>query len=252
MTQKVPLSVYQFQVELGDIEANLRKVEGIKPLLPKGGLLLLPEMFCCGFDYPNMESLAKRSPEVVKFLKDLSGETQGVVVGTLPLEENGKIYNTAVVFDKGKPVAKRGKIELFPLYKEPLHFSPAPKEENRVIETSVGKIGIVICFEVRFNEYTNRLRREGVEIILVPAMWGIERREHFKVLTRARAVETQSFLVAANSWGKTGKTTFGGASGIYSPWGEILGYIEDGEGLVTTFVDLSEVERVRKKLPVRL
>ena len=251
MTSKVPLSIYQFQVVLGNIEANLQKVERIKHILPKGGLLLLPEMFCCGFDYPNMEKLAKRAPEVVQFLKDLSEETRGVVVGTIPLEENGKIFNTAVVFDRGKLVAKRGKIELFPLYKEPQYFSPAPREENRVIETSVGRIGIVICFEVRFNEYTNQLRREGAEIILVPAMWGIERREHFKVLTRARAVETQSFLLAANSWGKTGKTTFGGASGIYSPWGEVLGYIEDGEGLVTSFVDLSEVDRVRKKLPVR-
>jgi len=246
------LSTYQFTVELGNISKNLEKIERVKDLIPKGGIFLLPEMFCCGFDYPNMEKLAKQSDTVLGFLKELSEHSAGVVVGTLPLEEKGKIYNTAVVFDRGKLVAKRGKIELFPVYKETEYFSPAPEGENRVIETSAGKIGIVICFEVRFNKYTNQLRREGVEVILVPAMWGIERREHFKVLTRARAVETQSFLISSNGWGKTGKTTFGGSSGIYSPWGEVLGYIEDGEGIVSTLVDLSEVERIRKKIPVRL
>jgi predicted amidohydrolase len=83
-------------------------------------------------------------------------------------------------------------------------------------------------------------------------MWGIERREHFKVLTRARAVETQSFLMASNAWGKTGRTTFGGASGIYSPWGEVLAFSEDGESFLTAKVDLSEVDRVRERIPVKL
>jgi len=251
MTPRVPLSVYQFQVELGNVEANLRKVERIKPLLPKGGLLLLPEMFCCGFDYPNMEKLASETPKVLEFLKNLSEEKENVVVGTVPLKREGKIYNTAVVFDGGKLLATRGKIELFPVYKENEYFAPAPSEENRAVETSVGRIGIVICFELRFAKYFWELRREGADIILVPAMWGIERREHFKALTRARAVEVQSFLMASNGWGKSGKTTFGGASGIYSPWGEVLGYIEDGEGLITTFADLSEVERVRRKIPLK-
>jgi predicted amidohydrolase len=246
------LSVFQFRVELGNIEANLKKVEGVKGLIPKGGLLLLPEMFCCGFDYPNMERLAQASAEVLDFLSRISKEREAVIVGTLPLKEGNRIYNTAVVFDKGRLIAKRGKIELFPLYKEPQYFSPADEGENRVIETSAGKIGIVICFEVRFNRFTNTLRREGVQIILVPAMWGIERREHFKVLTRARAVETQSFLIASNAWGKTGKTSFGGASGIYSPWGEVLAFSEDGESFLTVRADLTEVERVRKKIPVEL
>jgi len=246
------LSVFQFRVELGNIEANLKKVEEIKELIPKGGLLLLPEMFCCGFDYPNMEKLAQASAEVLDFLSQLSQEREATIVGTLPLKREGKIYNTAVVFDRGRLIAQRGKIELFPLYKEPQYFSPADEGENGVIETSAGKIGIVICFEVRFNRFTNTLRREGVQIILVPAMWGIERREHFKVLTRARAVETQSFLMASNAWGKTGRTTFGGASGIYSPWGEVLAFSEDGESFLTAKVDLSEVDRVRKKIPVKL
>ncbi|RTZ69120.1 MAG: hypothetical protein DSZ30_03090 [Aquificaceae bacterium] len=245
------LSVFQFQVELGNISANLKKVEEIKSLIPEGGLLLLPEMFCCGFDYPNMEKLAQASQEVLDFLSTLSKERKAVIVGTLPLKEGNKLYNTAVVFDSGKLIAKRGKIELFPLYKEPQYFSPTEESDNRVIETTAGKIGIVICFEVRFNRFTNSLRREGVQIILVPAMWGIERREHFKVLTRARAIETQSFLIASNSWGKTGKNTFGGASGIYSPWGEILAFAEGGESFLTAKIDLEEVERVRNKIPVR-
>ena len=247
---EVFLSSLQLQIEEGDIERNLQKVEYWSKFVPKGGILLLPEMFCCGFDFDHLKEFTKQSDLILDFLKELSTTLEGVVVGTLPVEVEGKIYNTAFVFDKGKLVAKRGKIKLFPLYKEPKFFNPAPEEDNRVIETSLGRLGIVICFEIRFNQITNKLRREGVEIVLVPAMWGIERREHFKVLTRARAVETQSFLIASNGWGKSGKTFFGGSSGIYSPWGEILAYKEDGEGLIFAKVDLSEVQRVRKKLPV--
>jgi len=247
---EVFLSALQLQIEEGDIESNLQKVEYWSQFAPKGGILLLPEMFCCGFDFNRLRELSQKANLVLEFLKSLSHQLEGVVVGTLPLEKGNGIYNTAVVFDKGKLVAQRGKIKLFPLYKEPKFFKPAPEEDNRVIETSLGRLGIVICFEIRFNSITNKLRKEGAEVLLVPAMWGIERREHFKVLTRARAVETQSFLIASNGWGQVGKTFFGGSSGIYSPWGEILAYKEDGEGLIFAKVDLSEVRRVRKKLPV--
>jgi omega-amidase len=249
--QTVTVTFFQYNVSLGNIEENLKKVEKIAPLLPEGGLFVLPEMFCCGFDYPNMENLAKQYPRILEFVKAISQNKKNVIVGTAPKEVKGKLFNTAFVVDNGNLIAERGKIELFPIYREGEVFTSAPEEENRVIETSVGKLGILICFEVRFNKYSNKLRREGVEVLIVPAMWGIERREHFKVLTRARAVENQSFLVAVNSYGKTGKTFFGGASGVYSPWGEVLTYSEDGESLNTIYIDLEEVKKVRKKLPIK-
>jgi len=248
----VPVTFYQFNVVFGKIEENLKKLEKIIPHIPKGGLFALPEMFCCGFDYQNMKKLASKSQTVLDFLRNLSKTTQGVVVATIPLEKEGKLYNTAVVFDRGTLAGTRGKIELFPIYKETQYFAPAPEEDNRVFQTSVGKVGIVICFEVRFNKYTNLLRKEGAEILIIPAMWGIERRVHFKTLTHARAVETQSFVVAVNAWGQTAKTFFGGASAVYGPWGEILTYAEDGESLATAWVDVNEVHRVRKKIPINL
>jgi len=247
----IPITFFQYNVVLGNLEDNLKKVKSIEALLPDGGLFVLPEMFCCGFDYPNMVQLAKEYDRVVDFIKDISQKRGNVIVGTAPKWEGGKIFNTAFVVDQGELLAERGKIELFPIYKEGEVFSPAPEETNRVIETSVGKLGILICFEIRFNKYSNQLRKEGAEVLIVPAMWGVERREHFKVLTRARAVETQCFLVAVNSYGKTGRTFFGGASGVYSPWGEILAYTEDGETLSTVYVDLTKVRVVRNKLPVK-
>ncbi|GEM_PF-452711 len=250
----VSLSFFQYTVLLGNIEVNLQKVEKIKNRIPKGGLFVLPEMFCCGFDYENLPRLAKKSNLVLDFLKELSLQRESVVIATLPIEEEGKVFNTAVVFDNGKFLCKRRKIALFPLFKETKYFSPGREEENIVFQTSVGKIGIVICFEIRINRFTNKLRRQGVEIIVVPAMWPIQRREHFKILTHARAIETQSFLVAANGWGKDPKdqTFFGGASGIYGPWGETLAYTADGETISSVEVDLREVQKVRKKLPVEL
>ncbi len=225
----------------------MEKVLGFLNLL-EDALVVLPEMFLCGFDYERLKEHAKACLEVVDELREVSKKRKLTLIGTYPEEREGRLYNTAFVISDGKLLGKRDKIKLFPIYKEGEHFSSG--EENPVVETRHGKVGILICFELRFASLGWELRKRGAEIIAVPSMWGAKRKEHLRILSRARAVELQSFLLLSNAWGETGGEDYAGCSAIYDPWGEVLSFSESGETLLLTQGDLKKVQAVRRLIPV--
>ncbi|RLJ69862.1 putative amidohydrolase [Hydrogenivirga caldilitoris] len=233
-----------------DPEKNLQRVISYAENLPENTLLLLPEMFFCGFDYERLEDFASMTPEVLKLLQRLSEEKGFMLCGTLPERTGEGIRNTAFLIDGGKVIGKRSKMKLFPIFDEHRYFIPG--EENPVFETRAGRIGILICFELRFTDMVLELRKKGVEILLVPAQWGYARREHLRILSQARAVELQSYVVVSDTWGEHAGTRYAGQSGIYSPWGEVLVYSEKGDVLLRVEADLAEVHRVREVLPVSM
>jgi len=149
--------------------------------------------------------------------------------------------------EKGKIIGIRHKIKLFPLYEEPKHFTPGI--ENTVFESYKAKLGILICFELRFPELSQSLR--DADILIVPSMWGEKRKEHLKALSRARAIENQSFLMLSNAWGRVGEEEYAGHSAIYSPWGEVLAFSEKGDSILQVSVEKEQVRRVRKYIPLR-
>ncbi len=243
----IKCAVLQWRIVFGKVEENKRKLLSfIEPL--EDALVVLPEMFLCGFDYESLREHAKSCKEVLEELKELSQSKKLTLVGTYPEERSGKFYNTAFVISDGKLVGKRDKIKLFPIYKEGEYFCAG--EGNPVFETRHGRLGILICFELRFASLGWELRKKNVEIIAVPSMWGVKRKDHLKVLSRARAVELQSFLMLSNAWGETGGEDYAGCSAIYDPWGEILSFSESGECLLLIQADTKKVEMVRRVIPV--
>ena len=109
---------------------------------------------------------------------------------------------------------------------------------------------MTICYDLRFPELFRRYALDHARIILVPAEWPHPRREHWRTLLRARAIENQCFIAACNRVGTTGANTFFGASAVIDPWGEAL--MEGGEAamLLTVTVDLGLVDTVRQRIPV--
>ena len=239
---------FQFNVELGKPENNLRKVLKALESCDDGSLVALPEMFMCGFDYERIKEHAKATPWILQEIAKVSKEKSLTVIGTYPMLEEGLLYNTAVVMCNGTVLGKRNKIELFPIYDEPKHFSAG--RENPVFEVDNLRIGILICFELRFCYLSTQLRKKGAQLIVVPSMWGAKRKEHLKVLSQARAIETQSYLVLSNACGKTGDEEYAGSSAIYDPWGRTLAYAQQDELLISANIDLKEVEKVRKYIPM--
>ncbi len=239
------MKVYSLQINLepGNVESNVEKVFSYIKDIDKNSLVLLPEMFSCGFDNDNLEKHVKKTPEIYNLLKEFSKEKNCVISGTLPEKSKGNIYNKAFVIDNGDIIHKQAKVKLFKPTGEDRYFKAGKNID--VVESSSGNLGIMICFELRFPNISYTLRKKGVEIILVPAQWGKPRKEHFEVLSKARAIENQSFLVSSNTVGKIGDLDYAGSSGIYSPWGETLAFLDNEEGLIEADINLNEIYRVR-------
>ncbi|WP_457639336.1 nitrilase-related carbon-nitrogen hydrolase [Persephonella sp.] len=246
------MQVYSLQVnlELGKVEKNLEKIFSHIKNVEKGSLVLLPEMFSCGFDNDNLETHVKETPEIYKALKKFSHEKHLVISGTLPEKSRGKIYNKAFIIDNGEVVYKQPKVKLFRPTGEHRYYTPGKTFD--VAESSNGNLGIMVCFELRFPNISYTLRKKGVEIILVPSQWGKPRKKHLEVLAQARAIEDQCFVVVSNTTGKIGEIEYAGSSGIYGPWGETLAFIDEKEGLIQADINLNDVYRVRKKIKMEL
>ncbi len=243
------LYTIQSNLKLGDVEGN---IETIYSYLREAqdGIALIPEMFSCGFDNENLKKHAQKTKQIKKQLEQISLENNLVMGGTLPeiRREHELVYNVGFIIDKGKLIYERGKNKLFRFRDEHKYFAQG-KDNFNVVESSFGKLGLIICFELRFPEISNELKKKGVEIIIVPAQWGEARTDHFRTLLKARAIETQSFIMSSDTVGMI-DIKYAGHSSIYDPWGKELICAGDNEGIYSTDVKLSEVYKARKTMPM--
>jgi len=240
----------QFNISLGYIDANLDVATAALRRVAQNNcrLAVLPEMWSCGYDYRNMAELARETPRVLEELQEECRRLEIVTVGSLPEFDNGTVYNTAYVIDKGELVGSYRKLHLFSTMREDQFLGAG--EKSLVAETSVGKLGIAICYDLRFPELFRKLALEGAKIICLPAEWPKPRHEHWKTLLRARAIENQLFVIAANCCGIQGKLDFFGLSQLISPLGNVLQIAEEkNTELVATF-DFSEMADYRKKINI--
>jgi len=248
--KQLTCAAIQFNITLGNVDANLdTATSALQQVAQKGAqLAVFPEMWSCGYDYRNMRAVANETPRVLQEIKNECSRLKMVTVGSLPEFDNGVIYNTAYVIDKGKIVGSYRKLHLFSTMREDQFLGSG--NQSLVVETSVGRLGIAICYDLRFPELFRKLAIEGAEIICIPAEWPKPRQEHWKTLLRARAIENQLFIIAANCCGIQGKLDFTGFSQLISPLGNILEIAaEENIELVAQF-DFSEMEQYRKKIDI--
>ncbi len=246
--KQLTCAAIQFNISLGYIDANLDKATAALHRTAERGakLVVLPEMWSCGYDYRNLAELAKETPRVLDVIQKKCQQLQLVSVGSLPELENGTIYNTAYVIDKGELVGYYRKLHLFSTMQEDRFLGAGDKA--LVAETSVGRLGIAICYDLRFPELFRKLALEGAEIICIPAEWPKPRQEHWKTLLRARAIENQQFVIAANCCGVQGKLDFFGLSQLISPLGNILQIAEESDTELVADFDFSEMEKYRAQI----
>lgn len=243
-------SALQFNLTVGDITHNTEKgFAAMRRAAEEGAqLAVLPEMWSCGYDYPNLAVLAAETPQVIDRWQEVSHETDLVCVGSLPELAGENIYNTAYVIDRGQVVASYRKLHLFSTMKEDRYL--AAGNQSLVAETSVGRLGIATCYDLRFPELFRKLALEGAEIICLPAEWPKPRQEHWDCLLRARAIENQLFVVAANCCGVQGKLDFFGHSQLISPLGNLLALAEEEDIELVAKFDFSEMETYRAQINI--
>lgn len=168
-----------------------------------------------------------------------------------------KVFNTSLVFaDDGQIKAKYRKIHLFEIHNEQgKELSEADYQaygsEIVAVETPWFKLGLSICFDLRFPELYRQLAKQGAQVMAVPSAFLLKTgRDHWEVLLRARAIETQSYIIAPNCLGASVTGVEGyGRSMIIDPWGQIMAQASDREGLILADLDFDYLDRVRKRVP---
>ncbi len=243
-------AIIQFDIRRGDVERNLRIAKRRIATLAKEGtrLVLLPEMWSTGFANERLKELSETTPRVLEDLSRVARKQRLTIIGSLPEKRGGKVYNTAYVVDRDGSVAGTyRKVHLFSLTGENRYFEPGRKAV--VSKTSLGLIGLIICYDLRFPELCRSIALRGATIVGVMAQWPAERVAHWEVLLRARAVENQLFVLGANRCGRDGDLVYAGHSRIISPDGEIMARGGKGTATLSATIDLRVVERTRKHIP---
>ena len=200
-------------VTTADYAKNLERLLSLMQESQKGSLIVAPEVCLSGFDYDNFEAAAEFSATAKEALLEAS-EAKSIVVSMIEKRE-GEFFNMLYVFHKGKIVHQRAKVKLFVFGGEHNYFTAGEESDIALFEIEGVKIGVLICFELRFKHLWKQL--EGADIIVVPSWWGVLRSEHFKVLTQALAIMNQCYVVASDSLNEECSKM----SAIITPQGEV-------------------------------
>ncbi len=240
----------QFPIDMGAVERNARRAFALLREASKRGaaLCVLPEMWSTGFSYDNLRALCGTTPGLLRELCRFAADRRVVIVGSLPERSGRAVYNTLYVIDStGAITGEYRKTHLFSPSGEHLHFRRGTAAS--VAHTSVGTIGPQICYDLRFPELSRKYYLEGANLFCVSAQWPAVRKAHWDLLTVARAVENQLFVVASNAVGRSGEFRYSGGSAILSPWGERLAQGGEEEGLVIAKIDPAGVDEARRRIP---
>lgn len=249
----------QLQTNLDDAAQRLAEAAD------KGArLAVLPENFAfLGAQEKDKLALAESfgQGKIQDFLAE-QAQKQGLwlVGGTIPLKspDARKVYASCLTFNpQGHCVGRYDKIHLFDVelpnsgekYEESATILPG--DSSLVLDTPFGRLGIIICYDLRFPELTRLLLSQGMEILALPAAFtAITGKAHWDILVRARAIENLCYVVAAAQGGYhvSGRSTYG-HSMIVDPWGNVLAQHPNGGGVITAKCELAFLTQTRQHFP---
>lgn len=225
-------------------------------------LVMLPEMFCCPYETPEFPKRAEAEGGAWHQMCSRLSAVNSVYLaaGSMPEidPETGKIYNTAYVFDRnGKQIAKHRKMHLFDIdvnggqrFKESDTLSAG--DRVTVFDTDFGKVGICICYDIRFPELTRLMALQGAQMILVPAAFNLTTGPaHWELTLRAQAVFNQVYVLGTSAArDETASYHAWGHTLIADPWGTVRGELDEKEGVLITECNMEQIADIRTQLPL--
>lgn len=228
-------------VNRAKIDEWLCKING------KTDVVFFPETFTSGFSM-NVSVLAEEMQgETIQWMKVKSAEHQIALCGTLLIQESDKVFNRLVFVDPSGSVKTYDKRHLFGMAGEDKHLEKG--SERTVIEYKGWRICPMICYDLRFPVWSRN--RNDYDILFYAANWPQARAEVWKTLLKARAIENQCYVVAANRIGVDGNmVAYSGNSQLIGPKGNVISEIADhNKGIVSAGFSYSELEKYRKDFP---
>lgn len=226
------ISIAQFKSELGRVEENFSTAARLILAGRGSDVILLPELWSTGYYPTPVEDFADiDGKRTLEFLCAAAKKFNvNIIGGSVIVSSGGKIFNRCLVVNRrGKLVAAYDKTHLFSFAKENTVFRAGDKLAT--FELDGVRCGVAVCYDLRFPEFIRKIALTGAEIIFIPAAWSLKRLTPRQILTKARAIENQVFIVFANSSGR---------SEVVNPRGEVIAESGRGEELLTLEIDLNE------------
>lgn len=248
--EQLKVALLQMDIVLGEPEANRERVRRLSTSLGGHDLVLLPELWSTGYDLDRATELAEdlTGPSVLAMV-ELAAKCKGMVGGSILLRRAQGIANTFVLVNSdGNLLADYDKVHLFGLMREPEYLLPG--QNLACLNTAFGRLGLAICYDLRFPELFRSYVIDGVDCILLVAEWPYPRLEHWLTLLRSRAIENQCYVVACNRVGADASNSFFGHSLVVSPWGEVIAQGDDQEQVIKAVLTKSSLQEARTRLPV--
>ena len=258
---KCVLGLCQMQVTQ-DKGENLRRADALLEQAAQQGanLALLPEMFNCPYDNGCFPQYGEEAGgETWQFLANSAKNyRQTLVGGSVPELEGGSIYNTSYIFSpQGVELGRHRKLHLFDIdvpggqrFRESDTLTPG--QQITVVDTDFGPLGVAICFDIRFSELFRVMGQRGAKLILIPAAFNMTTGPaHWDLSFRMRALDNQCFVAGCSpARDTTASYVAYGHSLLCGPWGDILGQLEEKEGVLVQEVPLEKLELYRGQIPI--
>lgn len=223
--------------------------------------IVLPEMFNCPYSNDKFIEYCeeeKTSP-TLNFISDIAKKHEVyILAGSIPEKENDELFNTSYLFDRtGNVIAKHRKMHLFDIdVKDKITFKESDVltagNNFTIADTEFGKIGIGICYDVRFPELARIMVEKGALVLFYPGAFNMTTGPaHWELLFRSRALDNQVYCVGvAPALNETASYHSFGHSIVTNPWGEIMAEADEKESLIICEIDLDEIKRIREELPL--
>ena len=259
---KIKLALCQMNV-VDNKEKNIKTARLMieESISKNADFIILPEMFNCPYsndkfiEYGEKEKSSETLSEISKLAKS---NNVYILAGSIPEIEEDKLYNTSYLFDRqGNVIAKHRKMHLFDIdVKRKITFKESDVltagNDFTIADTEFGKVGIGICYDIRFPELAKIMVENGALILIYPGAFNMTKGPaHWELLFRSRAMDNQAFCIGvAPALNNDASYHSYGHSIITNPWGEVIAQASEKESLIISEIDLSEIKKVREELPL--
>ena len=253
-------------IQMSTVADKMENVRTVKTYLEKikdenPDFVILPEMFCCPYQTENFPIYAEKEGGPV--WQQLSGYAKQygiyLIGGSMPEKDaEGNVYNTSYIFDReGKQIGKHRKVHLFDIdvkggqtFKESDTLTAG--DSDTVFDTEFGKIGVMLCFDIRFPELSRMMVNDGAKVIFVPAAFNMTTGPaHWELSFRTRALDNQIYMVGcAPARDVSAGYISWGHSIVTDPWGRVTDMLDEKKGILLTELDMDYEEQVREELPL--